>query len=51
MGEGSEKNVPWGQRFFDRPILLLVLGLLVMFVIYTGWGIVEILTLPQATLP
>ena len=44
-------NVPWGQRLFDRPFVLLALGRIVMFVIYTGWGVVEILTMPTATLP
>lgn len=42
---------PLGQRLFERPFLLLLLGLLVMFVFYTGWGMFEILTLPQGTLP
>jgi hypothetical protein len=46
----SEK-APLGQRLFDRPFLLLLLGLLVMFVFYTGWGLFEILTLPEAPLP
>jgi hypothetical protein len=44
-------EVPLGQRLFDRPFLLLLLGLLVMFVFYTGWGLFEVLTLPEATLP
>ena len=43
--------IPVGQRLFDRPFLLLAAGLLVMFVFYTGWGMWEILTLPQGTLP
>lgn len=45
------EEVPLGQRLFDRPFLLLLLGLLVMFVFYTGWGLIEILTLPEAPLP
>ncbi len=44
-------EVPLGQRLFDRPFLLLLLGLLVMFLFYTGWGMYEVLTLPEATLP
>jgi len=43
--------VPWGQRLFDRPFVLLALGLLVMVVLYTGWGLVEILSLTPAPLP
>jgi len=44
-------NVPAGQRFFDNIFLLLALGLLVMFVFFTGWGMYEITSLPPATLP
>jgi len=47
----SHEGVPLGQRLLDRPFLLLVAGLVVMFAVYTGWGIYEILNLPQATLP
>jgi hypothetical protein len=47
----SAGEVPLGQRLFDRPFLLLLLGLLVMFVFYTGWGMLEILSLEKAPLP
>jgi hypothetical protein len=43
--------VPLGQRLFDNIFLLLVVGIGVMAVLYTGWGLWEILTLPPATLP
>jgi hypothetical protein len=43
--------IPLGQRLFDRPFLLLVAGLVVMFLFYTGWGLFEILTLPAGRLP
>lgn len=43
--------IPRLQRLYDNPFLLLIAGLIVMFVIYTGWGMFEILTLPTATLP
>lgn len=42
---------PFWQDLFDRPFLLLTAGLLVMFVFYTGWGMVEILNLPPSQLP
>jgi len=42
---------PLGQRFFDNMFLLLALGMLIMFVAYTGWGMWEILSMPKATLP
>ena len=44
-------ETPLGQRLFDRPFLLLLLGLVVMFGFYTAWGLIEILMLPEATLP
>jgi hypothetical protein len=43
--------IPLGQRLFDNVFLLLGLGLLVMFVLYTGWGLWEILSLPSGRLP
>jgi hypothetical protein len=43
--------VPLMQRLFDNIWLLLAAGLIVMFVVYTGWGMWEILTMPDATLP
>lgn len=43
--------VPLGQRLFDNVFLLLGLGLLVMFVIFTAWGLWEILHMPKGTLP
>ena len=45
------EKLPMGQRLFDNMYLLLALGLLVMFVIFTGWGMWEILSMPQSTLP
>jgi hypothetical protein len=44
-------KVPLGQRLFDNPFLLLVVGILVMVVFYTGWGLYEVITLPRSTLP
>jgi hypothetical protein len=46
-----DEQVPLGQRLYDRPFLLLTVGILVMVVFYTGWGLWEIMTLPPAPLP
>ena len=43
--------IPLGQRVFDNMFLLLVLGLVIMFVVYTGWGLWELYSMPTATLP
>jgi len=48
---GEPADVPLGQRLFDNVFFWLVAGLLVMGVVYTGWGLIEILNLPPATLP
>jgi hypothetical protein len=45
------EEIPLGQRLFDNWVLLLVAGLVVMFVFYTGWGMWEILSLKPAPLP
>lgn len=49
--EPRAEEVPLGQRLLDRPFLLLVAGLIVMFGFYTIWGLWEIWSLPAATLP
>jgi hypothetical protein len=43
--------VPLGQRLFDNMYLLLALGVLVMLVVFTAWGMWEILSMPKGTLP
>lgn len=44
-------EIPIGQRLYDNWLLLMVAGIVIMAVIYTGWGLWEISTLPSATLP
>lgn len=39
------------QRLYDNPFLLLAAGLFVMFLFYTGWGAIELWTLPASRLP
>ena len=45
------EEVPLGQRLFDSPFLLLAAGIIVMVVLYTGWGLWEILSLTPAPRP
>jgi hypothetical protein len=47
----SDEHVPLGQRLFDNVFLLLGAGLFVMLLLYTGWGLWEITSLPAAPLP
>jgi hypothetical protein len=46
-----DEKPPLPQRLFDNVFLLLALGVVVMFVIYTGWGMWELLSMPKGTLP
>lgn len=39
------------QRLMDNPWLLLALGLLIPFVSYTLWGLIEIFNTTPAKLP
>jgi len=47
----TPEPIPLGQRVFDNMYLLLILGVLVMLVVFTGWGMWEILSMPKGTLP
>ncbi len=49
--EGQDGPIPLGQKLLDRPFLLLIAGMVVMFVFFTGWGLVEIASLAPAPLP
>jgi len=49
--EPPNEEIPLGQRLYDSPFLLLFAGIVVMLVFYTGWGLWEVMTLPQAPLP
>lgn len=49
--DAAGERIPFGQRVFDNIWLLFALGLLVMFVVYTGWGLWEVYSMPTATLP
>jgi hypothetical protein len=49
--KSGEENIPLGQRLFDNVFLLMAAGILVMVVLYTGWGLWEVLTLDRSPLP
>jgi len=46
-----DPDLPLGQRLFDNWLLLMIAGIVIMGVIYTGWGLWEVTTLPTAELP
>jgi hypothetical protein len=41
-------DVPFMQQLLDNPFLLLFIGVLVPMVVYTLWGVIDILTIPLA---
>ena len=41
-------KVPWMQQLLDNPFLLLFLGVLIPMILYTLWGVIDILTIPTA---
>lgn len=51
MDVEPKEPLPLPQRLLESPILLLIAGLAVMFVIFTFWGVLEILYLPVSNLP
>ena len=47
----AETSAPFLQRLYDRPFVLLALGMIVMLAFYTLWGWYELTVLPTSTLP
>jgi hypothetical protein len=48
-GRDQERmRIPLMQQLLDNPFLLLFLGVLVPMVVYTLWGVIDILTIPPA---
>ena len=44
----DSEPVPWMQQLLDNPFLLLFLGVMVPMIVYTLWGVIDILTVPLA---
>ena len=42
------ERVPLMQQLLDNPFLLLFLGVIVPMLVYTLWGVIDILTIPIA---
>jgi hypothetical protein len=42
----TNEDVPFMQKLLDNPFLLLFLGVMVPMIVYTAWGVYDILTLP-----
>jgi hypothetical protein len=46
--DDPNEPVPWMQQLLDNPFLLLFIGVMVPMVLYTLWGVIDILTIPLA---
>ena len=46
--QSDEEPIPLMQKFLDNPFLLLFIGVMVPMLVYTLWGVIEILTVPLA---
>ncbi len=44
--ESTQERVPLMQQLLDNPFLLLFIGVMVPMVVYTLWGVIDILTVP-----
>ena len=50
MSQHDDENekVPLMQQLLDNPFLLLFLGVMIPMIVYTLWGVIDILTIPVA---
>jgi hypothetical protein len=44
--DDPNEPVPMMQQLLDNPFLLLFLGVMIPMVLYTAWGVIDILTVP-----
>ena len=46
--DDPNEPVPLMQQLLDNPFLLLFLGVMIPMVVYSLWGVIDILTVPVA---
>ncbi len=46
--DDPNEPVPLMQQLLDNPFLLLFIGVMVPMIVYTLWGVIDILTVPLA---
>jgi hypothetical protein len=44
----EQEKIPMMQQLLDNPFLLLFFGVMIPMVVYTLWGVIDILTIPLA---
>jgi hypothetical protein len=46
--DDPNEPVPMMQQLLDNPFLLLFLGVMIPMIVYSLWGVIDILTVPIA---
>lgn len=46
--DDPNEPVPFMQQLLDNPFLLLFIGVMIPMIVYTLWGVIDILTIPLA---
>ena len=46
--ENENEKIPFIQQLLDNPFLLLFLGVMIPMIVYSLWGVIDILTVPMA---
>ena len=46
--QNDDEKIPLMQQLLDNPFLLLFLGVMIPMIVYTLWGVIDILTIPPA---
>ena len=44
----ADEPIPLMQQLLDNPFILLFLGVMIPMLVYTLWGVIDILTVPLA---
>jgi hypothetical protein len=44
----TEQKIPFMQQLLDSPFILLVIGVAIPTVLYTIWGVMEVVSIPVA---
>lgn len=46
--DSDDEKIPLIQQLLDNPFLLLFLGVMIPMIVYSLWGVIDILTVPMA---
>ena len=46
QADDPNEPIPFMQQLLDNPFILLFLGVMIPMIVYTLWGVIDILTVP-----